>query len=156
MTCASCAVSSESILKTQPGVIAVAVNYANATAQLEYIPTVTDPHKLKTALQGIGYDLMIDETEEAKDELAVLQKQQSDTLKKRTIASIVLSIPTVIIAMFAMNIPYAEYIMWALATPVVLWCGWPFFVRGWASLVNRSTNMCHINIGWHRAICAHH
>ena len=29
----------------------------------------------------------------------------------------------------------------ALATPVVLWCGWPFFQRGWASVVNRSTNM---------------
>jgi P-type Cu+ transporter len=29
----------------------------------------------------------------------------------------------------------------ALATPVVLWGGWPFFARGWASLVNRSLNM---------------
>jgi Cu+-exporting ATPase len=29
----------------------------------------------------------------------------------------------------------------ALATPVVLWGGWPFFVRGWASLVNRHLNM---------------
>ena len=29
----------------------------------------------------------------------------------------------------------------ALATPVVLWGGWPFFERGWASLVNRSPNM---------------
>ncbi|HYS25442.1 MAG TPA: HAD-IC family P-type ATPase, partial [Vicinamibacterales bacterium] len=29
----------------------------------------------------------------------------------------------------------------ALATPVVLWGGWPFFVRGWQSLVNRSLNM---------------
>ena len=28
-----------------------------------------------------------------------------------------------------------------LATPVVLWGGWPFFVRGWASIVNRSLNM---------------
>jgi P-type Cu+ transporter len=28
-----------------------------------------------------------------------------------------------------------------LASPVVLWCGWPFFQRGWASIVNRSTNM---------------
>jgi Cu+-exporting ATPase len=28
-----------------------------------------------------------------------------------------------------------------LATPVVLWCGWPFFVRGWRSIVNRSLNM---------------
>src|SRR6185295_4838396 len=29
----------------------------------------------------------------------------------------------------------------ALATPVVLWCGWPFFVRAWQSVVNRSLNM---------------
>jgi P-type Cu+ transporter len=29
----------------------------------------------------------------------------------------------------------------ALATPVVLWGGWPFFVRGWQSLINRSLNM---------------
>jgi Cu+-exporting ATPase len=28
-----------------------------------------------------------------------------------------------------------------LATPVVLWCGWPFFARGWASILNRSLNM---------------
>jgi Cu+-exporting ATPase len=33
------------------------------------------------------------------------------------------------------------WIQFALATPVVLWGGWPFFVRGWQSLVNRSLNM---------------
>jgi P-type Cu+ transporter len=33
------------------------------------------------------------------------------------------------------------WIQLALATPVVLWCGWPFFVRAWQSLVNRSPNM---------------
>ena len=65
MTCASCAVSSESMLKSQRGVINVAVNYANATAQVEYIHTITDPYKLKAALQSVGYDLMIDESEEA-------------------------------------------------------------------------------------------
>jgi Cu+-exporting ATPase len=36
------------------------------------------------------------------------------------------------------GLPWLELL---LATPVVLWCGWPFFQRGWASLVNRSTNM---------------
>ncbi len=35
-------------------------------------------------------------------------------------------------------LPWIEF---ALATPVVLWGGWPFFQRGWASIVNRSTNM---------------
>jgi Cu+-exporting ATPase len=33
------------------------------------------------------------------------------------------------------------WIQFLLSTPVILWAGWPFFVRGWASLVNRSLNM---------------
>ena len=33
------------------------------------------------------------------------------------------------------------WIEFALATPAVVWCGWPLFARGWASLVNRSLNM---------------
>jgi Cu+-exporting ATPase len=34
-----------------------------------------------------------------------------------------------------------NWAQWLLATPVVLWGGWPFFQRGWASLVNRAPNM---------------
>jgi Cu+-exporting ATPase len=34
-----------------------------------------------------------------------------------------------------------SWVQWLLATPVVLWGGWPFFQRGWASIVNRSLNM---------------
>src|SRR5439155_569747 len=36
---------------------------------------------------------------------------------------------------------FAGWIELFLATPVVLWGGWPFFVRGWQSIVNRSPNM---------------
>ncbi len=39
---------------------------------------------------------------------------------------------------WTMIVPWFELIF---ATPVVLWCGWPFFQRGWASIVNRSANM---------------
>jgi P-type Cu+ transporter len=35
----------------------------------------------------------------------------------------------------------SNWIQFALAAPVVLWAGWPFFVRGWASVLNRSLNM---------------
>src|SRR2546427_5653521 len=35
----------------------------------------------------------------------------------------------------------SAWVQLVLATPVVLWAGWPFFVRGWASIVNRSLNM---------------
>jgi Cu+-exporting ATPase len=35
----------------------------------------------------------------------------------------------------------SNWIQMVLATPVVLWCGWPFFVRGWKSVVSRNLNM---------------
>src|SRR5262249_37877853 len=35
----------------------------------------------------------------------------------------------------------SNYVQCAFATPVVLWGGWPFFVRGWQSVLNRSLNM---------------
>jgi Cu+-exporting ATPase len=37
--------------------------------------------------------------------------------------------------------PFTRWLEFALATPVVLWGGWPFFERGWASIINRSLNM---------------
>jgi Cu+-exporting ATPase len=51
--------------------------------------------------------------------------------------SAVLTAPLVFVAMARPN-PYIEL---ALATPVVLWGGWPFFERAWASIVNRHLNM---------------
>lgn len=36
---------------------------------------------------------------------------------------------------------FSRWIQFVLSTPVVLWAGWPFFQRGWQSLVNRSLNM---------------
>lgn len=61
-----------------------------------------------------------------------------------------LTIPLLILAMAPMvGFPLREWVgeanaQWAelvLATPVVLWCGWPFFERCWSSLLNRRPNM---------------
>jgi Cu2+-exporting ATPase len=141
MTCASCAASTQSILENQPGVIKAAVNYANGLAQIEFIPTVTDPGKLKAALQSIGYDLMIEESESAKEILEESQHKSYRTLQYKTIGSVLLSIPIVVIGMFFMTIPYANYIMWILATPVLAWFGQQFFVNAWKQLKHGSTNM---------------
>jgi len=72
-------------------------------------------------------------------------------MKKRFWIAVVLAIPVFISAMGGM-IPgkplerLASHRTWIwveliLSTPVVLWCGWPFLVRGWKSIVNRSPNM---------------
>ena len=41
----------------------------------------------------------------------------------------------------ALGHPVSNWVQLVLATPVVLWCGWPFFVRGWQSVVTRHLNM---------------
>ncbi len=52
-----------------------------------------------------------------------------------------LSAPLLAIAMGHLNVPHTVWVQLVLATPVVLWGGAPFFVRGWQSLLNRSLNM---------------
>ena len=71
-------------------------------------------------------------------------------MSRRFWASVVLTVPLLAIAMVDMLpgislqraqpgwLPWIELL---LASPVVLWGGWPFFQRGWASVVNRSMNM---------------
>jgi Cu2+-exporting ATPase len=84
---------------------------------------------------------MIEETTEAKDELEEEHRKNFQALKRRTTGSIILAIPTVIIAMAFMNIPYANYIMWALSTPVIVVFGKQFFVNAWKQAKHRSANM---------------
>jgi Cu+-exporting ATPase len=72
-------------------------------------------------------------------------------MTRRFWISLALTAPLLAIAMGSMlsphrfmEPPWSGRLPWLellLATPVVLWGGWPFFQRGWASVVNRSTNM---------------
>ena len=62
-------------------------------------------------------------------------------MKKRTIWAIVLAVPLLLISMIFMSIPYASYIMWALATPIVFWSGRSFFINAWKQIRHGSTTM---------------
>jgi Cu+-exporting ATPase len=72
-------------------------------------------------------------------------------MTRRFWISLALTVPLLAIAMIDMlpgisverALPggWLPWIELTLATPVVLWGGWPFFQRGWASVINRSTNM---------------
>jgi Cu+-exporting ATPase len=85
--------------------------------------------------------------------VAVLEEENPELrdMRRRFWISLALTIPGLIVAMADFipgrpleNLASARAWTWVemlLATPVVLWCGWPFFVRGWNSVVNRSLNM---------------
>ncbi len=138
MTCASCAARVQKTLGKQPGVTTAIVNYANATVQVEYDEKKISPDQLKISVQKFGYDLVIEGDDDDVDDL---HRKASKELKNKTIGAILLSIPVVIIGMFFMEMPYANYIMWALSTPVVLYFGSRFFVGAWKQLSHGTANM---------------
>lgn len=141
MTCASCAISAENIVKSLSGVIAASVNYANAELTVEYFPNITNPFTIQKAIQDIGYDLFFEDKTTQKETLEAIHQKKYNELKKKTILAVLLSLPVVLIGMFFMNIPYSNEIMFVFTTPVILWLGKDFFLNAWKQTKNLSANM---------------
>ncbi len=141
MSCASCAVSVESIIASQPGVINAAVNYASASVSVEYLSNMIQEKIMQKAVQSIGYDLLLDNDGNQTTTLEEIQEQSFNALKHKTLGACLLAFPVFIIGMFYMDMPYANEITWGLSTPVILWFGKDFFINAWKQAQHRSANM---------------
>ena len=141
MSCASCSARVEKTLNHQSGVKKAVVNYASATATVEYDPTSCSSEALQQAVQAAGYDLLINQDGNTLEEAEEAHNKKFSVLKFRTTWAIILSMPVVIIGMFFMDMPHANPIMWALSTPVVFWLGRGFFTSAWKQLQHGSANM---------------
>ncbi len=62
-------------------------------------------------------------------------------MKRRFVIALILTFPVFLLGMLEMTASWTTWAQLILATPVVLWAGWPFFERAWASVVHRSPNM---------------
>lgn len=128
MSCAACAVSVESMLKSTSGVINANVNYANATLLTEY-DTSLNPEKIRDIIRSIGYDILIDEDADNISIQDEYNKNYFNLLLKNTIWSSVLTVPVVIIGMFFMDMPYGNYISMLLSAPVIFYFGRLYFIN---------------------------
>ncbi|HEU4554461.1 MAG TPA: heavy metal translocating P-type ATPase [Chitinophaga sp.] len=140
MTCAACAISVQSMLQSVNGVKEAGVNFANQTASVLYNPGIATPEALQKAVRAIGYDLVIDTANQQQIQEAA-QQQYYKRLKTRTIWSSLLALPVVIIGMFFMNMPYANWMMLVLATPVVFYFGRSFFINAFKQARFGKANM---------------
>jgi P-type Cu2+ transporter len=141
MTCASCAFSVESILKSQTGIVDAVVNFATSKVSVEFIPEQVQPVDMRKAVQSIGYDLMIDDNASGHETIESIHQKKFVRLKRKTYWALVLAAPVVVVGMFFMKMPYANEIMWVLSTPVILWLGRDFFINAWKQAKHRSANM---------------
>lgn len=141
MTCASCAGSAESMAKYTPGVVSAEVNYGTGNLNVEFLPNITNSEQIRKAVQDGGYDLLLEDESKQQETLEAIHAEKFRKLKNKTIWAVILSLPVVIIGMFFMDMPYGNEIMWAFATPVVLWLGKDFFINAWKQAKHRSANM---------------
>ena len=141
MTCAACAVSVESMLKSAKGVQDAGVNYANQTAWAEYDDETIKPVGLQSLIRSVGYDLIVD-SQDPQQEQQDAQLSHYKQLKRRTLWAALLSFPIVVIGMFFMDaLPYGNWIMMALSAPVVFYLGRSFFMNAFKQATHGKANM---------------
>lgn len=142
MSCAGCAVSVESMLKSTNGVRQASVNYANQSVKVDFDPEQVSLTALDEVLQGVGYGLILEEEEdEADSKQQELQEAHYQLLKRRTIGAGILAIPVMILGMVFMHLPYVNYIMMALTLPVLVFFGRDFYTNAWKQARHGKSNM---------------
>ncbi len=142
MTCASCASRIERKLNRLEGVQA-SVNFATERATVTVDPAAVPQERLVEAVEAAGYAATLPPAED--DEPAPAREEERDqpaALRRRLMFSAVLSVPVLALAM----VPSLQFDNWQwlslqLATPVVLWAGWPFHRAAWANLKHATATM---------------
>jgi Cu2+-exporting ATPase len=140
MSCAACAVSVESMLAATEGIREAGVNFATQSVRVLFDPSKTNTSAMQQVIRSIGYDLIIDE-ENATEKQAELQASAYKQLQRKTIAAALLTLPVAVIGMFFMDMPYGNYIMWALTTPVLFVFGSSFYINAWKQARMGKANM---------------
>jgi len=147
MTCAACAARIEKGLRRLPGVADAAVNLALETARVELDGSSASVEDVIRKVEQLGYGAAV-----KRDEAEGSERRQAEIRRQlvRFLISAVLSLPLIwsMAGHFAwtsflwvpdwlMN-PWAQL---ALATPVQLWIGWPFYVGAYKALRSGGANM---------------
>lgn len=129
MSCTSCAARIEKKLNRLDGVTAT-VNYATEKATVE-LPAGLDPQTIVDTVAKTGYSATLPHEQPA-DEHGGLHGLRS--IRRRLIVSAVLTVPVLVLSMVpAAQFDYWQWIVLALATPVVLWGAYPFH---WSAVLN--------------------
>src|SRR3989344_5805232 len=140
MHCASCSTILTRALQKVEGVNSAVVNYSTEKGTVTFDPAKTNEPALIQAVQKKGYnaEVLTDENYAHEEKL---RKEEIDVLKGKVIISSALAAPALLISMIFNFLPYHQYFLWLLATPVQFYIGYPFYRGTWAALKNKSANM---------------
>ncbi|MFN8856199.1 MAG: heavy metal translocating P-type ATPase, partial [Planctomycetaceae bacterium] len=158
--CAACVARVEKAIAAVPGVESVVVNLATHEASVS--PPRADLAAIQKSVADVGYTARpIAADEWLTNPTAVVDSEDepwSPELKahfRQLIVAGLLTLPVMIISMADLMFPGRDWLLWALSTPVVFWCGAPFFVGAWKNLRRGTADMnTLIALGTGTAYCA--
>jgi Cu+-exporting ATPase len=138
MTCASCASRIERRLNKLDGVSAT-VNYATEKATVDYDPARADTAALVDAVEQAGYAARLPQEDDA---AAAEAADPAALLRRRLLVAALLTVPVIAMGMVpALQFTNWQWLSLQLATPVVLWAGWPFHRAAWQNLRHGAATM---------------
>ncbi|MDQ3481450.1 MAG: cation transporter, partial [Actinomycetota bacterium] len=144
MTCASCANRIERKLNKLEGVEAT-VNYATEQASVEFDAAKVGTEDLLGAVEAAGYAAKLPHapgTESLEAPADDEGERELARLRRRLIVAAVLSLPILALAMIPpLQFDYWQWLSLQLATPVILWAGWPFHRAAWQNLRHATATM---------------
>ena len=134
MTCAACANRIQRGLTKLDGVDEVRVNFANGRATVIHHGAAESD--MRAVVERLGYVAPV-----TADHDAAERRREAD-LRRRWIVAVILGTPVVLLSMVpALQFDGWEWVVAALATPIVFWCGWGFHRAAWMNLRHGSTTM---------------
>ncbi|MFW2383611.1 MAG: heavy metal translocating P-type ATPase [Acidimicrobiales bacterium] len=134
MTCAACANRVASQLEKVDGVEEASVNFATGKATIVHNTDVLD---LNQAIESIGYGIAPPETS-----VEEIEAEREHDLGRRLVVAVTLALPAMLIGMIpGLRFDGWEWVVAALATPVIFWSGWPFHRAALLNLRHHSTTM---------------
>ncbi|MDD1636868.1 MAG: heavy metal translocating P-type ATPase [Methylococcaceae bacterium] len=138
MTCASCALLIEMVLKRDPGIKQASVNFGTSTLTVHGQLSRDD---VSAKVATLGYKTYAMDTLSQRKNLIEKEQQRIVMSKRRFIWSGLLSFPVVIIGMSMPTSRWLHWLQFALTTPVVFWSGGTFFAKAWRLAKQRTANM---------------
>ena len=140
MACSACSANVEKKLNSLNGIKSATVNLPGRTALVEYNPEEISLERMKSEINAIGYDLVIETNRSAE----AIERRELQRLKRRTALSWGFALLCMCVSMGWLNLGGKSMnnqvaLLLALANFVV--CGGEFFSRAWRQLRHGSANM---------------
>lgn len=140
MACSSCSANVERTLQSLEGVVSASVNLASRSALVEWNPEVISLEQMKEAVNGIGFDLVI-ETDRS---VVEIERREYASLRKKTLLSWLFALLVMAVSMGWLKVgsrSAANQIAFVIALANILICGRQFYVSAFRQLRHKSANM---------------